>query len=371
VLLGAKHRRHGTHAGRPTSASGMPAAAPDSPGTVASRSCAGHVCASPGPAPCAPPMRPPAPPSVPSSPRWISSSAVARASSASTPQAPPPRIDAKVAGLTARRVGRSRRAHPLDRESTASAEAPSASRRSGVPALIRSPTGCGCRWRPCPGVRAPARSRRSSSPGAGPRGRARATSSARLSGRSSGQTWPSTRRMRAEPSGVPARPRDPRPLRPRPQPDGGLGHGERRGVGRGVRPSHLPEDGGTAGEPASAESWKRSCSGSSSSGAPGSVLGMKRRSPSSMRGRNSRPSPGSSGRQERSAAPAMARVQPGTGEGHLDEGAGRGRTSRRSVGSRTPGPPARGATGPAARGARVSATRAAAAITSVLLAARA
>ena len=238
---------------------------------------------------------------------------MARASCASTPQA-------STAAGSATKVGQGSRAGdssvaaraPSTRESTASAEAPSASRRSGVPALIRSPTGVRMpvetmSRRPRTGavqalVQPGSRAARSSS----------ATSSAPSTGRCSGQISPSRRRTAG---GAQAE------YQRGPEIRGHSARGRSRTVvsamvsGAGsvavsARPI-FPKTVATAGEPASAESWKRSCNGSSSSGAPGSVLGMKRRSPSSMRGRNSRPSPGSSGRQERSAAPAMARVQPG------------------------------------------------------------
>jgi len=259
------------------------------------------------------PMRPPDPPSVPSSPPLVSSSAVAWASSASTPQA------ASAAG-SATRTGHGSRAGassvapraPSTRESTASAEAPSASSRSGVPALIRSPTG----------VRMPVEtmSRRPRTgavqalvqPGSRADLSSSATSSALFTGRSSGQIRPSTRRSAGGAQAENQRCSAVRghPVRGRSRTVVSAMVSGAGSVAVSARPI-FPKTVATAGEPASAESWKRSCSGSSSSGAPGKVLGMKRRSPSSMRGRNSRPSPGSSGRQERSAAPAMASVQPG------------------------------------------------------------
>ena len=173
--------------------------------------------------------------------------------------------------------------------------APSASRRAGVARRrCGCPPACARRSTSCPCGRAPARSRRCSSPAGGS---ARSSALDQLGRRGRRPLGPEQAAARGA-AGRGAqleyqrRRATVRPLCARPEPDGGLGHRERRGIGRACRrgrPCRTPSrprrtrrcapvlPGELRRRPAPAAT-------------PGSVVGMKSRSPSSMRGRNSPPS---------------------------------------------------------------------------------
>ena len=121
------------------------------------------------------------------------------------------------------------------------------------------------------------------------------------------------------------------------EPDGRLRHRERRRIGGGVgaaRPCRTPSP-----PPRSSRDRPvlpaRAASPACSGGTPGVVVGMKSRSPSSMRGRNSPPRRRAIGRHEITASAAVTSVNVGRVEREVDERAVDAHQPRASAGSRT------------------------------------
>ncbi len=231
-------------------------------------------CAHPGPGPCARGICPPGPPSLAEPPPLSSRSTVARASRGSTPRR------ASAAG-SASKVGQT--SPPGD--SNTALRVPGTRASTAARGRRRARPGAPASGRRCarpPGVRTPVdiMSRRRAhrrGPGAGPAGEPRGAVQLldQLGGGERALLRPEqseqTPQRRRRPRRVPARVARPRPLLAGSQPDGGLGHRERRGIGRGVGAPDLSEHGRHRGrarparrpEPAAAWelSWRRAGQG--------------------------------------------------------------------------------------------------------------